>query len=173
MSPSIVRITSPEEVCAAQEIIRLCGEAVRDRFGLEHWIPPYPLERLQQDAFQKAVYAVEEDGARIGTFIIGTQGIDYLPDDFWADPAATALYLSKLAIRPDRQGRGLGTWCMAQVEALATAQGCTAIRFDAIAAHTKLCDFYVRLGYVERARTPVIDLQGRQQYVVVFEKVIC
>ena len=172
MSPSIVRITSPEEVCAAQEIIRLCGEAMRDRFGLEHWIPPYPLECLQQDALKKAVYAVEDAGARIGTFTVGTQGIDYLPGDFWADPAASALYLSKLAILPDRQERGLGTWCVAQVEALAAAQGCTVIRFDAIAAHSALLRFYERLGYVERARIPVTDLQGRTQKVAVFEKTV-
>jgi len=172
MSLSIARITEIADLRAAQDIIRLCGEAMRDRFGLEHWIPPYPLERLQQDALKKAVYAVYEDGALAGTVTIGTRGLDYLPGNFWADPAAPALYLSKLAIRPDRQGGGLGTWCMAQVEALAAAQGCTVIRFDAIAAHSLLLRFYERLGYPVRGLTTVIDLQGRAQNVAVFEKAL-
>ncbi len=172
MPLSIARITEAADLRAAQDIIRRCGEAMRDQFGLEHWIPPYPLARLQQDAIAKAVYAVHEDGALAGTFTVGTRGIDYLPGDFWADPAAPALYLSKLAIHPDRQGSGVGTWCMARVEELAAAQGCTVIRFDAIAAHSLLLRFYERLGYPVRGLTTVIDLQGREQNVAIFEKTL-
>ena len=83
-----------------------------------------------------------------------------------------ALYLSKLAILPDRQGRGLGTWCVAQVEALAAAQGCTVIRFDAIAAHSALLRFYERLGYVERPAPRSLISRVASSSVVVFEKAV-
>ena len=144
----------PDAVVELHAILRACGLDMKARLGLGHWDPPYPLHLLQRDAREKEVYAVAdlERGERpLATFTLGTRPPPYYGDaSLWVEPAAKAAYVTRLAVLPAEQGRGIGRWCMARAEALARERGCAYLRLDVHGAHTGLARFYERLGYEPR-----------------------
>lgn len=155
------------KVKVLHEIVKKCSQDMKLRFGLRHWAPPYPLHLMRRDAGQKSVYAVCDGDQTVATFTIGTQPSADYDMTMWASPNKKAMYVSHLAVLPDFQGRGIGTWCMKAVEHLATDGGCVAVRLDAYEKHLKLLEFYDRLGYQRRG---VIRVQ--EFGLVCFEKVV-
>lgn len=160
-----------EEVPALHQILAACGFDMQARFGLSHWVPAYPIEAMLRHAESGHLYAVLEAGDRVGTFIAATTGWKYT-HAHWADPAHRALYLNKLAIVPGQQARGLGRCCLAQVEQLAYAQRCPAIRFDAVTRHPVLARFYTAHGYQPKGDLTVTDPLGRDWDVTLYEKLL-
>jgi len=140
----------PNEVEPLQEIVRLCGADIGARFGQTFWSPPPPIELMRRHASEKAVYAVKDGDETVATFTLGLSGWPEQSAPFWTDADHRAAYVSRLAVRPDRQGQGIGRWCLAEVERLARAQDCRAIRLDAIRAFAPPVALYRRLGYQER-----------------------
>lgn len=143
---------SPAGVEPVHDILRLCGLDMQERLGLSHWVPPYPLERLRQDAELRQVYAVLHANQVIATFTLGT----VLPATYrqipavlplWDTPLPRALYLNHLALLPAVQGHGLGRQCMRTIESMAADQGCMVVRLDAYSRHAGLQIFYSKLGY--------------------------
>lgn len=143
---------SPANVESVHEILRLCGLDMQQHLGLSHWVPPYPLEKLRQDAEKRQVYAVVHAKQEIATFTLGTalpMSYQKIPAilEMWNNPRPRALYINHLAILPSFQGRGLGRRCMQAIEDMATDQGCDVLRLDAYSKHTGLQSFYPKLGF--------------------------
>ena len=153
------RRVGPDEVAELHVILRACGLDMKARLGLGHWDPPYPLHLLRRDAQDKEVYAVadRERGDRsLATFTLGTQPPPYYDAPApWAAPAAHAAYLTRLAVLPTEQARGIGRRCVALAEALARERGCAFLRLDVHGGHTGLAVFYERLGYEPRGTVAV------------------
>jgi GNAT superfamily N-acetyltransferase len=154
----------PDDVELAHTLVAACGRALRERFGLRHWDPPYPRERMSEEATTREVWLVRDGAAAIATFTLGADPIPRYPDAVF-DPTVPSIYLNRLAVAPPRWGHGIGRFCMREVEARARAVGARAVRFDAVAAYDVGLDFYRRLGYVERGPFVVSGFD-----VVCFEK---
>jgi GNAT superfamily N-acetyltransferase len=157
----------PTEVPRAHAILSACGRDLRARLGLGHWDPPYPLDDMRADAAAREVYLVEDGRRAVATYTVGTKPIPDYPAALWTPDTEPALYLNRLAVKPKLQHRGLGRWCMTQIEERARTLGCRAVRFDGIAAHPSLRAFYVALGYAERG-----PFQIGPHPVVCFEKLL-
>jgi GNAT superfamily N-acetyltransferase len=171
---SIIRYEA-DQVHILHEIISECGEDLKRRFGLIHWSPPYPIEYMRRNACELNVYGIHQHNEHgeqvIGTFTVGQHGWTY-DERLWASPQHRALYLGKLAIRPMYQRQGLGKWSVRKVEEFAQAWNCQAVRFDAIAQHTQLIQFYQSLGYHVRGTRPIVDWRGLEWEIVYLEKVL-
>ncbi len=154
----------PDEVDALHAILAECGRDLSTRLGLSHWNPPHPLESMRAEAITREVYAVEDAGALIATFTIGTTPLPAYPATLFTPNTDPALYLNRLAVRPALQNRGVGRWCLHQIETRALALGCRAIRFDALAF---LIPFYRAQGYDERG-----PFQIGPHPVVCFERLL-
>ena len=50
---------------------------MKDRLGLSHWVPSYPLDAMRRSAQERQVYAVWLDTCVVATFTIGTQPPPY------------------------------------------------------------------------------------------------
>lgn len=148
------------------EILEKCGHDLKKRHGLSHWVPAYSMHLLRRDAEEKSVYAVSDGGRTAATFTIGTEPADYYDMSLWESPDARAIYVSRLAVLPEEQGSGIGTWCMGAVERIAAEAGCGAVRLDAYEKHAKLLEFYDKLGYRRRG-----IVRCRETELVCFEKV--
>lgn len=61
-------------------------------------------------------------------------------------------YFGMFAVRPARQGGGLGRALLAEAERRAVALGCARMRMTVISARTDLIDWYRRRGYAETGR---------------------
>ena len=164
----------PDEVEAVHDILRQCGEDMKERFGLTHWIPPYPLHLMRQSAQEKRVYAVLDKAQVIATLTLGTQAPSYYDQlgDIWESMQARALYLNRLAVLPHLQGQGIGSWCLARIEQFASEEHYEAIRFDAYARHVKLLEFYQKAGYHRRGTYVVSTPRRGEGEIVCFEKFV-
>lgn len=155
--------TGPDKVDELHGVLTKCGEDLK-RQGLNHWDPPYPLESLRKDAEERRVYRIRLNRELAGTFTVGTDPLEYYDTVTWANPEAEALYASRLAILPELQGRGIGTWCMGEIERVAAEDGWV-VRLDAYEKHDRLLHFYDKLGYERRG---VVEDRGLP--LVCFEK---
>lgn len=160
------------EVKTVYNILFDCGQHLQTNFGLSHWSPPYPLESLKKSIIERQVYLVWQDNQAIATFTLGTTPLANYALQRWQRIEDKALYLNRLAVSPHYQGRGLGRWCMQQIEELAKIQGCQAVRFDAVAQHQILLQFYQQLGYQERGLWTLQDTQGIAWEVMLLEKLL-
>ncbi len=164
-----------DQVYALHEIIAECGEDMKQRYGLVHWSPPYPIETMRRHACELNVYGVHQRNGHgeqvIGTFTVGQHGWNY-DNRLWASAQHRPLYMGKMAIRPAYQQQGLGKWCVGKVEEFARAWNCQAVRFDAVAQHTRLIQFYQHLGYHVRGTRPIVDWRGLEWEIVYLEKIV-
>lgn len=167
-----IRKVSVNEIEGLHAILHACGEDMQARFGLSHWLPPYPLDLMRQSAQQQRVFAVEKQGALVATFTLDTQAPSYYPQEIWQMPHAKALYIHRLAVLPLLQGHGIGTCCLERIEVLAQKEGFEALRLDAYAAHLKLLTFYRKAGYHLRATLTVQTPRRGVQDIACFEKLI-
>lgn len=104
----------------------------------------------------------------IGTFNLSIEPRDYYYEEIWSNPGAKAVYLGHLGIDPTIQSKGLGTWCMRQIERIAQEMESKAIRFDALNIHPWLKAFYEKLGY-----SPRTVVKPKQWELLCFEKILC
>ncbi len=167
---------APERVDRLHDIVAECGVDMHRRYGLSHWFPPYPIETMRRNAQEMHVYGIHrpaDDGRSepVGTFTVGTGGWKH-DDSVWSDLSHRPLYLHKLAVRPEQQGRGIGRWAVQQVERIAWEWDCQTVRFDAIARHVALIQFYRNLGYRTRGTQVVPDWRGLEWEIMYLEKVI-
>lgn len=68
-------------------------------------------------------------------------------------PRPDAMYLGKVAVRPDRQGLGLGRQLAALAEARARALGLPALELQSRIEMTEIHAIYARLGFVQTGAT--------------------
>lgn len=169
-----IKRVGPQKVEVVHDILRQCGEDMKERFGLMHWIPPYPLHLLRQSAQEKRVYAVYDTEQAIATFTLGDQAPSYYAqlDNIWESEQARALYLNRLAVLPRVQGQGIGSWCLEHIEQLASEEQYEAIRFDACARHVKLLEFYQKASYHQKGFFVISTPARGENEIVCFEKVL-
>lgn len=168
---------SQEQFEEVHEIIVTCGKHMKEQYGFTHWFPPDPIEEMYKHAQEKEVYAVKqkEQKQMIGTFTLDIHSKHGQYDTLWHHPEHKALYVSKLAILPDYQGKGIGPWCMKEIERIATNTYCSAVRLDALLENTQLLKFYhCKLGYeIRECITEQDAYQDNMEWkLIVFEKVL-
>ena len=156
------------------DILRQCGEDMKERFGLTHWIPAYPLHLLRQSAQEKRVYVVCDTEQAIATFTLGNQAPPYYAQlgNIWESEQARALYLNRLAVHPRWQRQAIGSWCLEYIEQLASEEQYEAIRFDAYAGHVKLLEFYQKAGYHQKGFFADTTPAREGDEIVCFEKIL-
>jgi len=170
--PRILQQRGPQQIDDIYALIETCGEDMWQRLGLDHWRPPTPKEVIREYARTKELFAVCDNANLVSTFTIRFDAPEPYPESCWTDPGHRAIYLNKLAVHPSQQGRGLGRWCMEQIEHLARERGCEAVRFDALTRNAPLLAFYDHLGYRRCGDMYVLDEIDRGWDIVVYEKVL-
>lgn len=103
--------------------------------------PPSSVHRLTEAEIARAriVLVAGEAGAPAGCVLCGARG--------------DALYLSKLAVRPDRQGTGVGRALVAAAEGEARALGLAALALETRIELLENHAAFRRMGFVETGRS--------------------
>lgn len=164
-----IKRADDDQFKALYSVMALAGEHMHRILKLSHWHPFPDSERFVKRLAGRDVYAVYADDLLIGTFNLSTLPEPYYLDDmsnYWIDCLAEATYFSGFALLPSHQQMGIGTQCMAFADKIVkTETNHRYIRFDGVANHTKLLQFYSRLGYEKRGELPVGSVS-----VMCFEK---
>lgn len=164
-----IKKASVDEIQKVHTLIKDCGKALYDQYKIDLWYPMPVLEQFKCWIQNTTTYCVYANNELIATFNISLKPRKFYKPEFWHDSKAQALYLGKLAVKPDLQCKGIGKLCVQEVEKLAKGMGCTAIRFVCIQRHPWLNGFYEKLGYNQKA---IVELPKPSGTVRVFEKII-
>ena len=150
-----VALATPGDLPEIRLLLQACAEGLAEQ-GYRNWLAFDVAASLESDVLQREVWVLRDPepgepiGAIVATWTVGTTPMRHYPPDFWPEDDRRAMYLNRLAVHPDRQGRGTGARCMAVAAARARQLGCSAIRLDYLAANGALRRFYTRLGYEPR-----------------------
>jgi hypothetical protein len=100
-----IRKAAPSDAETIYNILFLCGKYLKDKFGLTHWSPPYPLESIKHNIEERDVYLVSQNNQFIATFTIGLSALVSYDSNRWQIKTSQAMYLNRLAVLPNFQGK--------------------------------------------------------------------
>lgn len=103
------------------------------------WNDPHRDIARKKQVQRELFLVAEDDGAVVGTAMAGYDG--------------HRGWVYYLAVRPGRQGEGLGRRLMAEVEERLLALGCPKVNVQVRAGNDAATGFYTRLGYVPDGAT--------------------
>lgn len=116
------------------------------------WRLAYRPDALRADMARGAVYEWIESGGRAIGFL--AYRLDANPQRLW---------LSKLYVLPEHQGRGVGAWALARVKAAAARLGVREINLYVFRKNERAVRTYSRAGFVI-ARAEVTECEGGFRY---------
>jgi GNAT superfamily N-acetyltransferase len=132
----MIRRAQPEDRAAVEAIVRDAYAIYIERIGK----PPGPmLDDYAALIADGAVNVLEEAGGTMAAIIVLLRKPDHL-------------LLDNIAVRPDRQGSGLGRRLIAFAEAEARRLGHAELRLYTHETMTENIALYTRLGFVETGR---------------------
>jgi GNAT superfamily N-acetyltransferase len=125
--------------------IAAASRLTRD-FGDGHWSAHTNDASVLRDIRASRVLAARADGAIIGTLTLQTRR-PWAIDVMYFTPCTKAVYLTNMAVAPERQRSGVGRALLDEALVLARSVPFDAIRLDAYDSPAGAGEFYRRCGY--------------------------
>ena len=133
--PHIKKIT---EACARHMIAQ----------GIFQWNEHYPdLAVLTEDVEAETVYVYVQEKDIIGCVMFSTTMDDFYRDIAWLTPDTKQLYVHRLAVHPEEQGKGIARKLMDFGEQLAKENECLSVRLDTFSQNPRNNRFYQARNY--------------------------
>ena len=127
------------------------GEDLTRRFGKGHWSGAASEKGVRFDLRTSQVWVVRSRGRIIATLRLAARK-PWAIDTSCFTPCVRPLYLTSMAVAPDRQRTGVGRRCLEQAIRLARDWPADAIRLDAYDAPAGAGEFYRKCGFREVGR---------------------
>ena len=138
VSQDIPRIKKITEACARHMIAQ----------GIFQWNENYPdLAVLTKDVKEGTVYVVEMQERIIGCVMFSMVMDNFYKDIAWLTPNAKQLYVHRLAVHPEEQGKGIARSLMDYGEQLARENKCLSVRLDTFSNNPRNNRFYQARKY--------------------------
>jgi len=118
--------------------------------GIQQWNEHYPSKIVfETDIHRKELYVLEENSKIVGTIVISTHMDKEYEDIKWLTPSKNNLYIHRLAVHPDAQGKGYAQKLMIFAENYASKNKFASIRLDTFSQNKRNQKFYETRGYVQ------------------------
>ena len=141
----------PADAAAVVALRNAVAEDLTERFGQGHWSGVSTEKGVLHSLKTSTIYVAWDEGRPVATLGLATKK-PWAIDAAYFTPCKRPLYLTAMAVAPDRQSQGLGRWCLAQAEAFARDWPAQAIRLDAYNVAAGAGGFYAKCGYSEMGR---------------------
>jgi len=141
-----IKLATESDIDRIKQIYYECSADMQTKFGLDHWSNPYPQDVLKRRINNGMVYMVLQHSIQIGTFML----VPEYPESYInavEEDDTSFLYLSRLAILPETQSKGIGSKVLENAEKIAREQGAKVLRLDLLSNHKHLEKFYIKNGY--------------------------
>lgn len=117
--------------------------------GIYQWNEHYPsAEAFQNDINQNELYVLTNENQILGSIVISNSMDDEYNAIKWLTPSDKNIYIHRLAVHPDYQGRGFAQQLMDFAEKHALEHGYSSIRLDTFSQNTRNQKFYELRGYI-------------------------
>lgn len=116
--------------------------------GIYQWNEHYPnAEAFQNDIKRDELYVLINENDILGSVVISTLMDDEYNNIQWLTPNDKNIYIHRLAVHPDYQGRGFAQKLMDFAEKFALEHGYRSIRLDTFSQNNRNQKFYELRGY--------------------------
>lgn len=118
--------------------------------GIQQWNEQYPSKMVfETDIHRKELFVLEKYDTIIGTIVISTQMDKEYEDIDWLTPSNHNMYIHRLSVHPDYQGKGYAQKLMTFAENYALENKFSSIRLDTFSQNKRNQKFYERRGYIK------------------------
>lgn len=144
-----IRLADNKDIIRVVEITNACANHMINQ-NIFQWDENYP----NQDAFKEDVqrdylYVIEKKNHILGCLCISDKIDDVYKNVKWLTLNDKNIYLHRLAIHPDHQGKGLALKLMSYAEEFTIKKGYKSIRLDTFSGNPKNNKFYTLQGYTK------------------------
>lgn len=143
----MIRKANSSDIASILVVTKACARAMISK-DIYQWNEHYPnASAFEKDIERDELYVLIKDNAVIGTVVISTLMDDEYQPIKWLTPNEKNLYIHRLAVHPDYQGRGLAKKLMDFAEKFGSDNGYISIRLDTFSQNHRNQTFYERRGY--------------------------
>ncbi len=123
------------QLIKAASILYACGRDMAQRLDLHHWDNPYikTLAIVILRGMKNDVYLLYDKSKPAAVFMTRKE--------------REALHFEKLGTLPEKSGKGIGSFCMREIEKTARSMGCTRIIMEVYQLSRHAISFYEHQGY--------------------------
>lgn len=117
------------------DILYKCGKDMAIKYDLHHWNNSHPKNWLivLMCALKREIYLVFDHATPVATFQIQKKG--------------SSLLFQKLATAPNFAGKGVGSFCLNEIERIGRENGCSDITCEVYDQSKHAIQFYEHKGY--------------------------
>ena len=138
ISSDIQRLKQITEACSRHMIAN----------GIFQWNAHYPdVAVLTKDVTDETVYVYLEEERIIGCVMFSMTMDDFYEEIPWLTPNTKQLYVHRLAVNPDHQGKGIARRLMDFGEKMASDLQCLSVRLDTFSQNPRNNRFYRARNY--------------------------
>ncbi|CAM4158303.1 GNAT family N-acetyltransferase [Zobellia nedashkovskayae] len=143
----MVRSAKLSEIPQILNITKACAAAMIKN-GIYQWNEDYPnKEAFELDIERGELYVLEEDGRIIGTIVLSTlMDEEYVPIE-WLTTSDNNIYIHRVSVHPDLQGKGYAQKLMAFAENYARENKFASVRLDTFSQNKRNQKFYETRGF--------------------------
>jgi ribosomal protein S18 acetylase RimI-like enzyme len=153
-------------------IIDTCSKWL-ETSGMSHWTNYYTKQLIDKKLSSQEVYIAKVNGNPVAAVTLDQNPVDYYEAQdlsHFEQPEAAAIYVTALAVLPEKQKQGLASQLVTFAETTAKARGIKYIRFDCRASYEVLVNFYQKRGYCIRGT--ILDTEDNNEPYYLMEKQI-
>ena len=143
----MIRPAKLSEIPDILSLTKACAHHMKEQ-GIDQWNEHYPNEEaFLKDIERNELHVLEAESGIVGCIAI-TPEIDaeYIPVK-WLSPNGNSLYVHRLAVHPEYQGKGFARLLMDRAEDKARSGKYTSIRLDTFSRNVRNQRFYEARGY--------------------------
>ena len=143
----MIRRAKISEIPDILTITQACAKKMQEN-GIFQWNECYPSkEAFQKDIDRGELFVMEEKNTVQGTIVISTvMDEEYKPIQ-WLTPNGNSVYIHRLSVHPNLQGKGLAQQMMDFAENHAREHGFVSVRLDTFSQNKRNQRFYEQRGY--------------------------
>ncbi|OBX24277.1 MULTISPECIES: GNAT family N-acetyltransferase [Bizionia] len=143
----MIRKGTTQDIDAILEITKACAIDMISK-NIQQWNSQYPSRSaFKNDVARNELYVLEEAKKIIGCLVLSTKMDAEYETIGWLTPNSNNLYIHRVAIHPDYQGKGWARKLMDFAENIANKNEFTSIRLDTFSKNARNQKFYELRGY--------------------------
>jgi ribosomal protein S18 acetylase RimI-like enzyme len=144
-----IDLAKTEDLNEIMSIFELC-KAEMKKTGLQQWIDEEPGKKEIEGSISKKELFITRSGGRIvACFVLNSVEEPHLGEIKWKFEDANPLYIHRLAVLPEMQGKGIAKEMMSFAERYGKERGCKSIRLDTYGENKLSNALYKKLGYTQ------------------------
>ncbi|GAA4801469.1 GNAT family N-acetyltransferase [Litoribaculum gwangyangense] len=144
----MIRKATAKDIDELLEITRACARYMVSK-NIFQWNEYYPNKKaFLKDLSRDELYVITIDNAISGCITISTfMDEEYIPIH-WLTPNTKNIYIHRLAVHPEQQGKGYAQRLMDYAENYAKQNNVVSIRLDTFSQNPRNLKFYELRGYI-------------------------